>query len=103
MPSSDKMLRSELRKLARPGRPIDECFKTFQRAAYPGAKPDQVAALRIAFFAGAAEIRAVMHAAPDEGDGISGEEEAIMQGRVTEIETLHERTSAAMAAKGHRQ
>jgi hypothetical protein len=80
MPSSDNMIRSELRKLVRQGRLIDECFKTFQRAAFPGASPDQVAALRIAFFAGAAEIWAVMHAAIDEGDDVSGDEEAFMQG-----------------------
>lgn len=100
-----EMTRATLRKLARQGRLIDECFKEFQRAVYPGAAPDQVAALRTAFFAGAAEVWAVMNAAVDDGDPdeISTEEGAFMQGWVDEIERFHERTIATMRAQGPRQ
>lgn len=103
MPTAQDMTRASLRKMARQGRLIDECFKAFRQNVYPGASPDQIAALRVAFFAGAAEIWAVMNAAVDEGDAISDEEKAFMQGRVDEIERFHERTIAAMRAQGPRQ
>lgn len=96
MPSSDKMIRSQLRKLARQGRLVDECFKTFQREVYPGAPAEVVAQMRICFFAGAAELWAVIGAAADESDDVSADEEAFMNAWVAEIETFHARTIAAM-------
>lgn len=103
MPSSNQMARAHLRKLSRQGRLLDECFKVFQRQVFPGAPPDQVFAMRTCFFAGAAELWAVMHAAMDEGDDVSTDEEAFMQGWVSELERFHARTVAASKAGGPRQ
>lgn len=103
MPSCDKMVRSELRKLARKGRLVDECFKVFQRAVFPSAPPDQVSAMRICFFAGAAEIHAMVMAALDDGrDETDGDMEFMSQW-VEEIEQFHRRTLAAMQAVGQKQ
>ena len=103
MPSSDKMTRAHLRKLSRQGRLLDECFKAFQRQVFPGAPPDQVSAMRVCFFAGAAELWAVMHAAMDEGDQVAPDEEEFMRGWVSELEQFHHRTVAASRAGGPRQ
>lgn len=53
------LARPKIRKLARQGRLVDTAFKVFVDAVYPGAPPDQRAALRIAFFAGAQELHAL--------------------------------------------
>ena len=97
-----RIARPEARKLARQGRLIDESFKVFQRAVYPGAPPDQVAALRIAFFAGAQEIFVLLTAGVDEGDDITGEDMAFMEGWTAELERFHEKTIAAAKAEGPR-
>lgn len=98
MASTDKMVRSEVRKLARQGRLIDEAFKMFQRQVFPNAGPDLVGQMRICFFAGAAEVWAVMQAAMDDGDAISPDEEAFMSGWVDEVERFYERVIAASKA-----
>lgn len=88
------------RKLARQGRLVDETFKLFQRTVYPGAPPEQVAALRVAFFAGAQEIFALCLAALDEGDDASQGDMDFMSAWVAEIELFHKRTIAAANAQG---
>lgn len=98
MPSNDKMIRAEIRKLARQGRLIDECFKVFQRAVYPDAPPDQVREMRVCFFAGAAEIYALMNAGLDDGLSETDGDLVFMSQWVEEIERFHARTIAAMAA-----
>jgi hypothetical protein len=86
--------RAELRKLARQGRLMDEAFKSFQRTVYPGAPPDQVAALRTTFFAGAAELVALLTAGSDvtSADQVSAEEEAMVFAVFTEVTDFHDRT-----------
>jgi hypothetical protein len=98
MPSADKMTRRELRKLARQGRLVDECFKTFQRMVYPGASPEQVATMRICFFAGAAELMAITLAGLDDGVAETEGDLDFMEQWHGEVERFHERTIAAMQA-----
>lgn len=99
MPTINTMIRSEIRRLARNGRLIDECFKTFQRMIYPGAPPDQVNAMRICFFAGATELFAIMNAGLDDDLSETDGDLAFMQNWVDEIERFHERTIRAMQAE----
>lgn len=97
-----RIARPEARKLARQGRLIDETFKVFQREVYPGAPPDQVAALRIAFFAGAQEIFVLLTAGVDEGDDITDADMAFMEGWTGELDRFHAKTIAASKAEGPR-
>lgn len=96
--------RNTLRKLARQGRLMDEAFKHYQRAVYPGAPPDQVRELRTTFFAGAAELIALLTQAADDTpfDQISAEEEAMTFAVFAEVEAFHRRTVdlALSPAKG---
>jgi hypothetical protein len=100
MPSIDQMIKTEVRKLARQGRLIDTAFTMFQRQVYPAAGPDQVAAMRVCFFAGAAEIFAVMNAGMDDGLAETDGDLRFMQQWVEEIERFHARTIAASQATG---
>jgi hypothetical protein len=100
MPSTDKMVRAEIRRLARKGKLIDEAFKVFQRSVYPGAPPDQVACMRTCFFAGAAEIFALITTGSDEGDEITNGDLDLMSQWVDEIERFHQRTIDTMGADG---
>lgn len=103
MPSIDQMTRTEIRKLARRGKLIDETFKVFQRMVYPGAPDDQVQAMRICFFAGAAELFALMNAGLDDGVSETDGDLALMQQWVDELERFHARTIATMSAQGQKQ
>jgi len=102
MTSSTQMVRSEIRKLARKGRLIDECFKTFQRTVFPGAAPDQVAAMRTCFFAGAAELKALIMHGLDDGTEETDGDMAFMQQWQDELTRFHERTvqTAMQTPKG---
>lgn len=94
----DQFTRAEVRKLARQGRLVDESFKTFQRMVYPGAPHDQVAALRIAFMAGAGEVHAILMNVLDDGTEPTDDDMALYGGIATEIEGFHARTIAATQA-----
>lgn len=96
----DQLTLNEIRKLARKGRLVDESFKVFQRLVYPGAPPDQIAAMRVCFFAGAQEIFALMTAGLDDGSDASDGDLAFMEQWVSEMEAFHEKTIAAMTAQG---
>lgn len=98
MPSVDKMVRSEVRKMARKGKLLDECFKVFQRAVYPGASPDQISQMRVCFFAGAAELNAVIMAGLDDGTAETDGDLAFMSQWQDELERFHRRTIATMTA-----
>ena len=98
-----RIARPKARKLARQGRLIDESFKVFQRLVFPGAPPDQVAALRTTFFAGAQEIFVLMTAGVDDGDDITDGDMEFMQGWAEELERFHAKTIAAANARGPRQ
>lgn len=95
--------RAQLRKLARQGRLVDEAFKAFQRHVYPGAPPEQVAALRIAFFAGAAEFHAMSAAMVDDTVDVTDADVAAYGQVVQEVERFHDRTIATMQAGGSAQ
>ena len=103
MPSIDHMTRNELRKLARRGKLIDECFKVFVGAVYPGAPSNQRETMRVCFFAGAAELYAVMTAGLDDGVSETDGDLAFMQQWVDELEDFHRKTIAAMTASGPKQ
>ncbi|WP_010137345.1 hypothetical protein [Oceanicola sp. S124] len=96
MPSIDQMTRDRIRKMARRGRLIDECFKVFTASAYPNASPDQLREMRICFFAGAAELFAVMTAGLDDGISETDGDLIFMQQWVDELEAFHRKTVAAM-------
>lgn len=98
MPSIDQMTRAKLRKLARRGKLIDTCFKVFADAVYPGAPPDQRATMRVCFFAGAAELFAVMNSGMDDGVSETDGDLMFMQQWVGEMEDFHRKTIAAMTA-----
>lgn len=100
MSSIDKLLRSEVRKMARKGRLVDEAFKVFQRMVYPDAPPDQVAAMRTCFFAGAAELYAIQMAGMDDGVPETDGDVEFFGQVVDEITRFHERTISAATAKG---
>lgn len=91
--------RREIRKLARQGKLMDTAFKLYQRAVYPGAPPDQIAALRTTFFAGAAEMVALMTAGADDTDPetTSEAEEAMVFAVFDEVTRFHERTIDTIA------
>ena len=98
MSSTAKMLRSEVRKLARRGKLIDEAFKVFQRAVYPGAPPDQVHEMRVCFFAGAAEIHALTMASLDEGEEPTAADLEFMSQWVDELDRFYQRVIDTMSA-----
>jgi hypothetical protein len=102
MPSVDKMVRSEVRKLARQGRLVDEAFKVFQRMVYPGAPADQISAMRTCFFAGCAEAYALMTAGLDDGLSETDGDLAFLEQWVDEVERFHRRTidTASAGADG---
>ena len=58
--SLSKTARPVILKLARRQKLVDECFKAFQRQCYPGAPPAMVAEMRTCFFAGVAEMNALL-------------------------------------------
>ena len=95
--------RPKIRKLARQGKLVDETFKVFQRSVFPGASPDQVATMRVCFFAGAAEISALMMYGLDEGTRETDGDLEFMSQWQEEIERFHQRTIDTMAAGGTRQ
>ena len=95
-----RIARPKARKLARQGKLIDESFKVFQRVVFPGAPPDQVAALRTTFFDGAQEIFMLMTAGVDEGDDITAGDMEFMAGWADELERFHQKTIAAATARG---
>lgn len=93
-----QMTRAKLRKLARQGRLIDTAFKVFCEGVFPAAGPEQRNALRIAFFAGAAELIQMQYHAVDDGvDETEGDLD--FYGNVhDEIERFHRRTLEALRA-----
>lgn len=103
MPSIDRMVRTEIRKLARQGRLIDETFKVFQRAVYPGAPPEQVAMMRFCFFAGVAEFYAITMASLDDGLAETDGDRRFMAQWVGEIEVFHAHILAAASAADRRK
>jgi len=103
MPSIDKMTRDRLRKMARRGKLIDECFKVFAAHVYPSAGPDQTREMRVCFFAGAAELFAVMNAGLDDGISETDGDLVFMQQWVDELEKFHRNTMTTMMASGSPQ
>lgn len=97
------MARAEVRKMARRGKLIDECFKVFVDTVYPGAAADQRREMRVCFFAGAAELFAVMNAGMDDGISETDGDMAFMQQWVDELESFHQKTIAAMTANTTQQ
>jgi len=100
MPSIEQMTRAEIRKMARRGKLIDTCFKVFADMVYPGAPADQRATMRVCFFAGAAEMFAVMTAGLDDGISETDGDLAFMQQWVDELEDFHRKSIAAATAAG---
>jgi len=98
MPSIDKIALTKIRKLARRGKLIDTCFKVFQEHVYPDAPADQMREMRTCFFAGAAELFAVMNAGLDDGLDETDGDLRFMQQWVDELEAFHRNTIAAMSA-----
>lgn len=89
MPSIDKIARAKIRKLARRGKLIDECFKVFAAYVYPGAPDYQREVMRVCFFAGAAELFALMQASLDDGVSETDGDITFMEQWVDELEDFH--------------
>lgn len=97
------LARPKVLRLARQGRLVDTAFRVFCDAVYPGAPPDQRAALRIAFFAGAQELHALQMLAASGGDEVT-EGDFELYGQIAEeIEQFHRRTMQAMSARAGRE
>lgn len=94
-----QVVRPQAIKLARQGCLVDECFKVFQRATFPGATPDQVHAMRTCFFAGAAELLSLMTFSIDPAtDDVTEADQDLFGSIAGEIERFHERTMKAATA-----
>ena len=94
-----KKVRPKILKLARRRKLVDMCFKEFQRAVYPNAPQDQVAALRVSFFAGVAELHAMMtYASNFETDDATEEDLELFSNIMEEVEIFHQRTMVASMA-----
>ena len=94
-----KEARPRILKLARKRRLVDQCFKEFQRMVYPDAPPDQVAALRVAFFAGVTELNAMMiYAADTDTHDPTDQDLDLFSNIIEEVETFHQRTIDASRA-----
>lgn len=98
-----KKARPEILKLAQRRKLIDTCFKEFHRSVFPGAPDDQVAAMRIAFMAGAAEFYAVLTYGADLSDDVTAGDMDLMAGVTEEIEAFHQRVIDAAKAGGTKQ
>lgn len=98
MPSVDKMIQTKVRKLARRGKLIDECFVMFAAHVYPNAPASQLREMRTCFFAGAAELFAIMNAGLDDGLDETDGDLRFMQQWVDELEAFHRNTMATMTA-----
>ena len=103
MPSIDHMIKSEIRKMARRGSLVDTAFKMFRERVFPDADGDQCAVMRVCFFAGCAEIFAIMNAGMDDGLSETDGDLVFMQQWVEEIERVHARTIATSHAGGPKQ
>lgn len=68
---------------------------------YPGAPADQRAVMQICFFAGAAELFAVMNAGLDDGVSETDGDLVFMQQWAAELEAFHRKTIAAMKANSN--
>lgn len=95
-----RIARPQIRKLARKGKLVDEAFKVFREAAFPGATPEQIHTMRVCFYAGAAEVYALTMFGLDEGVAETEGDMAFMAAWTGEVEQFHERTIAAMMAGG---
>lgn len=94
MPAFDKIARDRVRKLARLGTLVDECFKIFAEHVYPNANTDQMREMRVCFFAGATELFAIMNAGLDEGISETDGDLKFMEQWVDELERFHRKTIA---------
>ena len=103
MPSIDQMTRDRIRKMARRGNLIHECFKVISEAVYPNAPPNQLREMRICFFAGAVERFALMNACLDDGVSETDGDLAFMSQWVDELDAFHRKTIAALQVNGHPQ
>lgn len=90
--------RPRILKLARRQKLVDECFKEFSRAVFPGAPPEQVSIMRTCFFAGAAELQAVLFYATAPTLAVTGDDLDLMECFTKEIERFHARTIETMNA-----
>jgi hypothetical protein len=96
--STSKDVRGPILKLARKGRLVDQAFKEFQRAVYPNAPDDQVAALRISFFAGATELNSMLMFGTSLDSDVTDADLKFWTHVVDEIERFHKRTIQAAKA-----
>ena len=93
--------RPRIIKLAERGKLVDECFKEFQRQVFPGAPQDQVAEMRVCFYAGAAELNAMLFYAMDPSHSDPTDQDMQLLDNINgELERFYERIKALAEAKG---
>ena len=85
-------IRPGILKLARDKKLIEKCFQEFCRVVYPGAPKDQIRELRTSFFAGAAELQAMMIYGSSSGMEVNQKDMKFMKGISDEMEIFHQRT-----------
>jgi hypothetical protein len=89
-----RAIRPQIFKLARQGRAVDAAFKVTRAALYPEASPSEIAAMRVMFFAGAAELVSLQLYGVTEGDDVTEQDEMLYTQLMDEIERHHGGTIA---------
>lgn len=84
-----RAVRPRIHKRARQGKAVDTAFKVTRSALYPDATPEQIAMMRVMFFAGAAELVAIQTYGVSEGDDVTDEDMALYFRFMEEIERRH--------------
>lgn len=93
------MMKREIRRLARQGKLVDHCFKEFSHSVFPGATQAQTYVMRVCFFAGIAEMLAVMNMGLDPEIEEMEADLEFMSSWVQEVEQFHSRTYQAWGAQ----
>lgn len=90
-----RAMRPKALKLAAEGRLLATVFAEFADTVYPDAPPDQLRELRVAFFAGAAELHALQTYIFDvDTPEPTDSDMRFLSNLLNEIEFAHERTLA---------
>lgn len=84
-----RAVRPEIHKLAKRGKAVDKAFKVTRAALYPDASGEQIAMMRVMFFAGAAELMALQTYGVSEGDHITDADQMMFNSFMEEVERRH--------------
>lgn len=91
MSVSEEMMREKAIQLAKDGKLMDRIFQIFWKTVFPHANESQIHAMRLCFYAGAAETHSLMHLVA-EGDDSEDEKMDFMNCWVDELMEFHQAT-----------